>query len=176
MKFSTAFPKKHPKGGQPTYFVEKILNSCKIDYRHEDYIYLLKQINIPEKHELVKRFYDGLNHDITDEKIHTIRVISTLPKPIHYSFKPEIWTGVPYRSKPIYFMPIIYGFTQRISIYPSYEIYVSNNFFGAFGSENISMLAKNDGLSHDDFRDWFLPSIKKKAFSGQIIHWKGEIY
>jgi hypothetical protein len=39
----------------------------------------------------------------------------------------------------------------------------------SFGLESV--LAKNDGLSHDDFKDWF----SKLPFSGQIICWNENV-
>lgn len=174
MKFSTKFPSKHPKEGQPTYFVEKILNSLEIDFRNKEYLHMLIALNKEKNQHLLQPFFENLNHSIFDEKIHTIRVDTK--KPIYYTFTPEIWSGKPYNSTPIIFAPKISAKTQIISIYPSYDVYVSINYFGTFGTENIHDLAKNDGLLHNDFRDWFTPSIKKKGFIGQIIRWKGEIY
>lgn len=41
--------------------------------------------------------------------------------------------------------------------------------------DQIEELAKNDGLTVDEFREWFVPE-STKTFTGKIIHWTDRWY
>lgn len=163
--FSRYFPAKHPKKGQRTYFVEKMLAG--LDDKKLAWTSILG-------------ISDFVNKDIFVEcdnpKWHTIRPGERFKEGDF--FIPRIWTGAPYRSKQFQFAPpIMVEKIFNFQLFPTHEIYINGKFFGSFGSENIEMLARNDGLGHDDFRDWFLlhPFLKSGHFAGQILCWDKNI-
>lgn len=98
-------------------------------------------------------------------------------------FSPRVWTGTPYRSKQIIIAPDIKvekTFDFRIEIdqdylcvfiddYPFYE----ENSRMVTQTEALETLAKNDGLSVEDFKKWF--KWGKAPFDGQIKCWNKEI-
>lgn len=93
-------------------------------------------------------------------------------------FSPRFWSGKPYASKQVNFVPDL-----GIQIKKTWPFEVDENGVASldgsylFGEEDENELAKNDGLTLQDFNDWLLmPCYKKsKAFSGQIICWNPEI-
>jgi hypothetical protein len=150
--FSTKFPGYHPKAGLDTHFVASIFKS--IQFEH------LSQLS-----------------DFT--KNHTIRKGNRYKQGDYFS--PRIWgndinpkslRSGPYHSKQITLAPdILIKKIWKIEIYPTHDVYINGKFFCSFGSVNWESLAANDGLSSNDFRNWFnvLP------FRGQIICWNDEV-
>lgn len=159
LTFSRKFPAYHPRKGEPTYFVEKILNFIGHD----------------------KRLYQkGINRAICDLKLHTIRAGNRWKA--GDKFSPRVWSGKPYNSKQIIIAPDI-----EVKSVQEFKIEVDNDYVCVliddwpFFEENKNMvtqteafetLAKNDGLTFVDFKNWFkYPS----PFTGQIIAWSSEI-
>lgn len=159
--FSRYFPKKHPKVGASTFFVEQIwsglLNVLMLNGRQE--LYKISK-SLPE---LDKSWSEKI---IWNDKYHTIRAGNRWK--IGDMFSPRIWSGNPYRSKQIQFAPPIeikkiwdiemYGMTTLLNDKP-------------INSLTLQEIAKNDGLNYKDFDVWFDPL----PFKGQIICWNENI-
>lgn len=168
LTFSRHFPKGHPRAGQPTYFVEKILNSLGIKTASE---------LLPGVHDIINDF---LMLDSEYVKHHTIRAGHRWK--VGDKFSPRVWSGKPYQSKQITIGPDIeikqiwdieitqanIGNVQRV------KVKINNVDFCYIGISvmaNIIDLANNDGLALTDFVSWF----QKIPFTGQIICWNENI-
>jgi hypothetical protein len=150
--FSRVFPKYHPKAGQPTYFVEKLLSSINYKYYDED-----------------RQFNPRLSVDSFEPKHHTIRNGNRWK--VGDKFSPRVWSGKPYNSKQIIICPDI-EIKQIFNI----KIEVEGNFYTAYidgknvNQEVMEILSMNDGLSLSELYDWF-----NKSFEGQIICWSDAV-
>lgn len=151
---SKQFPKYHPKSGQPTHFVQKIL------------------------HSLLPSGYKPITEIGNPAKYHTIRAGERWKVGEMASIR--IWTGLPYRSKQEEICKVeikkVWRFEikkVRESIFTQYQAFVDGNRCDIDGKE----LIQNDGLSYDDFCDWFRLNNHKKDvhFSGQVICWNENI-
>lgn len=181
--FSRYFPKGHPKAGEPTFFVEKIWKGLKTG-NHRDGEY-----SIWTKHpRLMKAGYWQLPHLWRDQmcdktfkpKYHTIRAGNRWK--VGDMFSPRVWSGKPYRSKQIEFAPPIEIkkiWNIRIEIDEPFHVFIfelteKKNEFLMLPTSDV---AKNDGLTYDDFKQWFKPHCKKREdfFLGQIICWNEKI-
>lgn len=170
--FSRFFQKTHPKAGQPTWFVEGILNSL-----HPHWL----QSDLPtEQTKAIVNDFFLLAGD--HQKHHTIRAGSRW-KPGD-KFSPRVWgTDVnpksgrsgPYQSKQITIAPDITIIKTWDFKYDKNGLYLINGSNEGF---NMADVARNDGLSKEDFDAWFWfgGGNKKKAFTGQIICWGGVNY
>lgn len=172
--FSTVFPAHHKRRGEPTYFVEKIISG-------------LVRNDVPGYGtETVKALRDLGVLDIkkaleAEPKGHTIRA--------GHRYSPgdfmvmKIWSGKPYRSKQITLGPpveIVNTWDIRLELVDcvyhdgAKEIKDKMKFFIAstdfFLSNDEQKIARNDGLTHQDWLDWF-----PKPFEGQIIAWDKSI-
>lgn len=159
LTFSTHFPKGHPKEGQQTFFREKIWAG--LADRADGF-------KIPDENT----DWDWHEYYNARPKWHTIR--SGNRWKVGDKFSPRIWSAKPYRSKQIEFAPPIQIkkiWTFRIS-YSSY--YVDET---EFLLDDLTILAKNDGLSVEDFESWFAGHGKKKdaEFVGQILSWSNDV-
>ena len=160
--FSQKFPSYHPKAGQPTYFVEAFYKS----------LFVMKC--------LPKELEESFNHEVFLNgmtKHHTVRSGNRFKKGDFFS--PRVWgTDVnpksgksgAYHSKQI----ILSHDTEiknvwDIEINEATEISINGKFI-SYGWE--VELANNDGLSWQEFNDWF----SKLPFKGQIICWNDEVY
>lgn len=173
--FSTRFPSYHPRKGEQTHFVEKILNQQGIDYQHPSHersLFVLndeKLISGKLKPDDLIGFIDELKWDAIGMKRHTIRAGHRW-KPGD-KFSPRVWSGVPYHSKQIIIAPDmevkkVWDIEMdRLSVViDKYKIY-------RWGDEKVKIyekLAKNDGLDVVDFCHWFK---YPQPFQGQIICW-----
>ena len=158
--FSRYFPAYHPRKGEPTYFVEQIYNGFYSKNNLMDYPNGLD----------VNDFVKGIKH-------HTIRAGNRWK--VGDKFSPRVWSGKPYNSKQIIIAPDIEikkVWSVTIDLVDQYEriYWVDDN-----GNENHideTEIAKNDGLTSNDFYDWFdTPENRKQVFSGQIICWNENI-
>jgi len=149
--FSRKFPSSHPRKGEETYFVEKFWNS----------------VGVPEKCDIGPlNILAGLSGVA---KHHTIRAGSRWK--VGDMFSPRVWADKPYRSKQIIIGPDIE--IKKIWNIRIYAYYLKGLVISWQGSEfDIDKVAANDGLSTDDFIDWFEKSI---PFNGQIICWNENI-
>lgn len=160
--FSRFFPSKHPRKGEPTYFVEKIWNDIQDSFFDQ-----LPQLN--------------LDPMIEDKKGHTIRAGNRWK--VGDFFSPRVWSGLPYRSKQIQFAPLIeikkvWNFVITPHKENGYSIHINKNYVAdwKFKTANIMLkeVAKNDGLSKEDFIAWF-DCVKNPHFIGQVICWNEKI-
>lgn len=152
---SRYFPATHKRRGEETFFREKILSGQGDRY----------------KHKLVQECFQK-----PPEKIHTIRANFELwanrIKEVQEGkavLSLRYWSGKPYRSKQVEICRLAKddGVGVQLLRFPG----------GFFGSQlvdgeikywNLETLAKNDGLSFDDFREWFRSYDLTKPMA--IIH------
>lgn len=140
--FSTSFPSYHRRKNQPTYFVEKMLLSLGDQTISPDYL----------------------------PKGHTIRAGNRWK--VGDKFSPRIWSGRPYHTEQITFAPDVevkkvWDFTLLGT-----RAFINGAPLSGISRDALEVIAANDGLSYEDFLDWFkFPS----DFSGQIIAWDQKI-
>lgn len=175
--FSRQFPAYHPKAGQLTFFVEKLLRSfCKDDdlsgstenEYFEYYCELAEDLNLT-----------GLP-DITP-KYHTIRAGNRWKA--GDTFSPRVWSGKPYNTTQITIAPDIKIVkTWEFEIVPAAWFDESKfliNGVQITDSKVLKELSLNDGLSPQDFAGWFsggkMMDSNRKAFQGQVICWNPDI-
>jgi hypothetical protein len=200
--FSQKFQTKHPRKGEPTHFVEQILNQLGCDFQYQSFSYWTKLVQL--NHEKIKSgkltekqiedFILDLNFelDTSSKKLHTIRNGSRFSA--GEKFTPAVWSGKPYHSPQIIFYDDIevkaeynfsidaWGSDFRYNIYQMLEI--NGLKISGKGTETHNMnakleeIAKNDGLSLEDFKAWFGTDKPKNNidFSGQIICWADPKY
>lgn len=175
--FSTVFQKSHPRAGEPTYFVEQILNwYCLQDenpyFSVTEMIFDLNgdKVIYQQAENITQKF----NRVIRDKKGHTIR--SGQRWKVGDKFSPRVWYGKPYSSKQITIAPDIeIKKIWALDIDKKGLIYIDGSWI-----EDISIehnIARNDGLSHEDFLKWLVAPcyLRSKPFSGQIICWNENI-
>lgn len=192
--FSTRFPSYHPKAGQPTHFVEKILTSINehwqnhaSGYKYYDSLFYLNQFIGQDK---VNSFYKSINqHNEFNQKHHTIRSGNRFK--VGDKFSPRVWgndvnpksgRSGPYHSKQIIIAPDIkikkvWDFEMDLNgVYSIDGKYILSGEFNEDEAVEIE-LAKNDGFRDPaDMFNWFMPNYDKpKAFHGQIICWNENI-
>jgi hypothetical protein len=167
--FARNFPATHPKKGEPTYFIEKIYSGIGVDGN-------FLRIPLPDVYNFLYK------HDeyYFEPKHHTIRAGNRWK--VGDKFSPRVWSGKSYRSPQITIAPditITGVFDFKIEIDKDYKCVLINNC--VFYEENtdwytqleaLETLAKNDGLSLQDFKSWFNWG---KPFTGQIICWNKAI-
>lgn len=163
LTFSRTFPAHHPKAGQPTWFVDKILHSISFpDYKHSI------DIDNPAKYTTIRR---GNLWKVGDK------------------VSARYWSEIPYRSKQVEFAQLEVRKTWKFetalwigcnskNCYSTWymdgkEIGVlSKDLLHTEGWDLINTIAENDGLSITDLLSWFKhPS----NFNGQIICWNENI-
>lgn len=150
---SQTFPKSHPKAGQPTGFVEGVRTRKKLHTIRKSVDFWIDRI---------QRIGRG-------EGVLSVRT----------------WSGKPYRSPQI---EVCSFPNEEAEVKPSYEYAkrVSETEFLIFDREHdliknkwglqipSTKLAENDGLSHQDFLDWF-----RDVKTGEvtvIIHFQSQSY
>lgn len=180
--FSRQFPSYHPRKGEPTYFVEKIYKS------------ILK----PTDHVPITGIEESLSLFAlmdADPKFHTIRAGHRFkagdwltPKVWGNDINPKSGRSGPYHSKPITFAPDIqvkktWDFEMDINgvcaiAKPGEQVIYTFEYDDLYPDSLDNEIAKNDGLSPEDFYWWFSgsPDFKKnEGFQGQIICWNDQI-
>lgn len=180
--FSRYFPAYHPRAGEPTYFVEKMIqwywdNISDVLQGYHNVPTMLHALNLSKFPEaFYQEFSDNLNPEINEWKSHTIRAGHRLKAGDF--IQPCVWTGKPYRSLQMQFLPAL--------LIPKVWDLCSTDgsfWFGRFKEpleivsdreeldfvERITV-ASNDGLSEEDFKAWF-----PNDFDGQIICWNENI-
>jgi hypothetical protein len=163
---SRHFPKGHPKAGQPTYFVEKILRDLSIPNYWAEFQEWNKEKPMEILHEFSRTFY----YPVQGNKHHTIRAGSRWKVGDMISLR--VWSDKPYRSKQIEFAQVEVKKVWNIEIS---EFWWINDCILEHGQ--VAALAKNDGLTYEDFVAWFKihPKKKDETFTGQIICWSSAI-
>lgn len=184
--FSKYFPAHHPRKGEETLFMEKIWKGLDTGNRRDGEYSVWA--NLPR---LMKDGHWQLPHLWRDKmldkrfypKYHTIRAGKRWKA--GDIFSPRIWSGLPYRSKQIEFAPPIevkkiwdvviergieFRDDMQITVCePQYNF--KPNFRKYISDSGNILIAKNDGLSVDDFNSWF----NKDVFEGQIICWDEKV-
>lgn len=175
--FSRVFPSYHPRAGEPTYFIEKVVGGLVANDVKGCDTPLIKSLrdsgllSISVLNEITKGTYAQYKH-------HTIRAGHRWK--VGDKFSPRVWSGIPYRSKQIPFAPDIevkkvWDFKIVLvedGILRSYEMQIDGELRHT-GMEVFN----NDGLAYNDFCDWFKMDSAKKTihFDGQIICWNETI-
>jgi hypothetical protein len=114
------------------------------------------------------------------KKIHTIREGNRW----HEGMKIHFWKGSPRNqsAQPFQFGTGIALTIEDISIVnlrDETETLIVQVGGSQLTQKEVEMLAINDGLTVEEFRNWFVPTphpLSKKDFSGQIIHWTDSSY
>lgn len=160
MTFSRFFPAYHPRKGEPTFFIEKMMAG--FADKGNGWVMLDEFI-----------LYDWYEYYNAIPKWHTIRAGKRWK--VGDMFSPRIWSGKPYASKQV-------TFSEPIEIKKIWDIEFDAcgvHSIGGFYDYNsgdelgsCQKLARNDGLSEEDFLLWFPTG---KEFSGQIICWNEKI-
>lgn len=178
--FSRTFPSYHPKAGQPTYFVEKIVAGLVANDAKGYDTPLIKSLrdskllSISVLNEISSGTYAQYKH-------HTIRAGHRWK--VGDWYHPTVWGDDvnpksgrkgPYHSKMIKFGPLIQIKKLWDLDIEGYDWFVNGKRESPIIGEgfNSELLAANDGLTGDDLYHWFVDSPdfkKKKAFNGQII-------
>lgn len=159
--FSRTYPSYHPRAGEPTYFVEKMLKSLEPESKTWN----------PPYAQLLKNGLSLFVGDLIEPKHHTIRAGHRWKEGDWFS--PRVWSGKPYNSKQIQFAPDI-----QIKKVWDFDISGHDGKFFIDGKTLAEChiflidIAENDGLTAADFRAWFK---HPKPFSGQIICWSDTI-
>lgn len=142
---SRNFPNTHAKAGSPTFFTQGI---CKAIGRMP--VYENQKVNANEVKDLLKHF---------SAKIHTIRLNYELWAARFAEIEAgtaylslRYWEAKPYKSKQVEFLQL--HNTDGIGIQKlSFPLGV---FIDDYDSDvSIKEIAKNDGLSWEDFKEWF---------------------
>lgn len=162
--FSTTFQKKHPRSGEPTWFVERILNQL------QDFSFVTNELAESQGFLLGKDSYIENRIKIGFKKSHTIRAGHRFK--VGDKFSPRIWSGKPYQSKQIIIAPDIevkkvYGFSCDTMDYWLHNGEINYQL----SLDEVKNVAANDGLSVEDFERWF----DAKEFDGQIICWNDKV-
>lgn len=169
--FSKTFPAEHPRKGEPTWFVQKILWSTLIMAGRSDlepYPSPAGKIvkDLPKYHTIRGGFDEGRGIPLTRWEVGEI-------------FSARIWEGKPYASKQSEF--------AQLQIKQIWDITIDANGVISMGkpgeqqyyiSEEMEIkLANNDGLSLEDFQEWLVMPVFRKAkeWRGQIICWSDAI-
>lgn len=148
---SKAFPKVHKRGGEPTNFATKLMNG--------------------EKLHTIRQNYDLWA--VNAEKMQTGRFVLSVRQ----------WTGTPRRSK----QRIICNSEEPIGVERiGMRYYAEADRIAVIVEDRtlteveIVELAKNDGLTVDDFIDWFFWKPRQRSedavFKGVIIHFTPHRY
>lgn len=162
--FSRTFPSYHPRAGEPTHFVEKVVGG------------LVARNVMGCGTELIK--------SLRDSNLLSIGAMATLPDNLCYKhhtiraghrwregdfFSPRVWTGKPYASPQSQFAP-------NIQIKKIWDVeFDGDGCLWIYSDKEkgpgvLRRVAKNDGLSLTDLIAWF-----NKPFTGQIICWNESI-
>ena len=148
---SQHFPATHPRKGEPTFFKHQLINALKMD-KEDVPIY-----GVPHR---------GMPNERLGRKLHTIRANYPLwKKRFEQINRGEAclsirqWTGKPYASKQVEIarLTIEDGIgLQKLEFVPCYGIIGATVVIdGADKFMSKITLANNDGLTHDDWLDWF---------------------
>lgn len=154
--FSRTFPSYHPRKGEPTYFVEKIIKS----FQSLGY----DRIDMPDSLD----FDLGMYH-ICDPKHHTIRAGHRWK--VGDWFSPRVWSGKPYNSKQIIIAP-------DIQIKEVWNFEIKDGWAYLNDGKGVSQslfadIANNDGLTPFGLKAWL--KYPKSTGEMQIICWNENI-
>lgn len=181
--YSRVFPAYHPKAGQPTNFIRKILKARHLSGHLSafDILKISREIGLMGLQDLqsVHRF---LSDPSQKPKHTTIRAGKNWK--VGDKFSPRAWSAKPYASKQLHLGPDItisdvHDFELRFQ--GSFRhIYMDGELFGEINpmddgkfdvTGDLFTMASNDGLDLPDLMGWF-----NKPFVGQIICWTPNLY
>lgn len=141
---SKAYPTAHKRRGEPTNFATKLINN--------------------EKLHTIRNNYDLWA--VNAEKMQTGKYVLSVRQ----------WSGIPRRSK----QREVYSTEEAIVVEriamkysadnDSISVCIENRYLSA---DEIEQLAKNDGTTVDDFKDWFFAKQRNKkdaTYNGVIVH------
>lgn len=172
--FSQKFPSYHIRKGQPTFFVEKILNGLGVAYGNEDYLEKLLKLN-HKKIESGKLTFEDIEsfwlhlcvtdqgNPIDGEKHHTIRSGNHLK--VGDKITPAVWFGRPYHDPQLIFWDDLEVVYCPHFINHEDGLWTVNSSILSY--EQRFAIADNDGLEYNDMQDWF-----NKPMTGQVICWR----
>ncbi len=166
LTFSRVFPAYHPRKGEPTYFVEKLITAFD------------KQLTFEQIADFPLSIANIIDYDIfkdAEPKSHTIRGGNRFK--VGDKFSPRVWSGKPYASKQIIIAPDIE--VKKVWDFEICNVGTKDDADNVLcidgcrlNAEEVQELAINDGLSFMDLMEWFrFP----KPFKGQVISWSEEI-
>lgn len=173
--FSRKFPAKHPRAGELTHFIEKILIGLSFEQRQSS----LDPFSAEWKSLIDDAYFMRVGEP---PKYHTIRAgknwkVGDILIPCVWELDGGRFTK---GNKKIQCAPEL----EVVKVWDAEIKYLSSHLLP--GCEAISIvlddeklfyeqlrLAENDGLSYEDFRNWFM--MDKKSFSGQVICWNKEV-
>lgn len=149
---SRVFPKVHPRHGEPTMFKEHLGNTLNRSHNGEN----------RRKLHTIRMNFDRWAHNIT--KINNGDFFLSIRQ----------WSDKPYRSKQVE----IYQLRNNIGYQRITLIYDNNTdelqcYIDGLSFIDIETLAANDGLSLEDFKNWFFPPAtrqERNVIRGVIIH------
>jgi hypothetical protein len=165
---SRHFPKDHLRAGEETHFIPKIWLSFIRD-------------GVISVGEIGDRYHKIFPEEVAkiwdleiEPKHHTMRSGYNFQRGDDISLR--VWSGKPRRSKQISFMPVIkvqhaIPFDLRRNNYFGEEhSLIKTNHKGDLITQDLIEVAKNDGLTLDEFNSWF-----KTGTKGLIIQWSKQI-
>src|SRR5689334_11729026 len=121
---SQKFPHYHPRKGEPTFFVPKILQAT-----------------------------EAIGFSPWPPKVHTIRKGERWRPGETASIR--VWEDLPYRSKQLEIAVVEIQSIWQIRI-EGFVIWIDGKDFSKHRDDYmVKLLAENDGLSLEDFWDWF---------------------
>lgn len=139
---SKVFPATHSKAGEATNFRQKVINQF-------DGV-------------------DGKKHTIRSNYSWWARKFESISIGEMYLSLRE-WTGKPYNSPQEEWLQL-----HKIGLQQIEMVYSSDDAYPRVWIDNkevaIQEVAKNDGLSVEDFVEWFFGSSKSNTFEGVVIH------
>lgn len=188
INFTKTFLKGHPKHGQPTYFILKILNSINAQkfgdnsYRLRTwYLNELQNLNkknielgkinlkhlvqfideINADHDKIIESYPKLGEHVVTRKHTTIRHNTNLK--VGELFSPRTWLKQPYKSPQLIFWQPL-----GVANIDSFEIL--GNDVWRLNKRPLSLEAKKsiaaaDGLTLREMEDWFTKPVKAQRIS-----------
>lgn len=178
--FSRNFPAYHPRKGQPTHFVEKVLTSLGIDYTGHEYFIWLCENNKGISERFLDGFFGTLSHDVLP-KVHTIRN-HKIPLRVGDFINPKCWAGShltppvrPYHKTPDGYWQIKFAPDIEVKKVWVLEITPQDGLImpTAKATTTIGDIAKNDGLELEDFKAWFKDFKEPGIY--QIICWNENV-
>ena len=127
---------------------------------------LMVSRTFPRGHYRHQEFTSFKRKILAGEKIHTIRANAKDHYKDGEKLSLRVWTGLPYRSKQLEFLTACIRL-EAIDIVCNSDMSLTCYVVG--GAVDPEELAKYDGLSLEDFTDWFFPD-GPGTFSGDILH------
>lgn len=150
--FSRNFPTYHPRKGEQTCFVEKILAGLSLPVYDQE-----------------RGFDPRLSVDAFAPKHNTIRAGNRFK--VGDYFSPRVWSGRPYNSKQITIAPDL----QVKKVWDFGISSITGNYFlntNLIPIDLLKVIALNDGFEElDDFECWF----PGRGFAGQVICWNDQV-